>query len=112
LRASSLRAGHERRDSGARTGVSAAVVLAAALATAFATGLGAAPFLVAGKPQRSWIGVANGLAAGFMLGASAGQRLPVRWPGSYSLRALVRCSGASTSCMSARCRVWMRSERY
>jgi zinc transporter ZupT len=52
--------------------VSAAVVLAAALATALATGLGAAPFLVAGKPQRSWIGVANGLAAGFMLGASAG----------------------------------------
>jgi ZIP family zinc transporter len=52
--------------------VSAVVVFLAALATALATGLGALPFLVAGTPQRSWIGIANGLAAGFMLGASIG----------------------------------------
>jgi zinc transporter, ZIP family len=55
--------------------VSAAIVFAAALATALATGLGALPFLVAGSPQRSWIGIANGLAAGFMLGASIGLAL-------------------------------------
>jgi zinc transporter ZupT len=52
--------------------VSALAVFLAALATALATGLGAVPFLFAGTPDRSWIGVANGLAAGFMLGASIG----------------------------------------
>jgi zinc transporter, ZIP family len=48
------------------------LVFAVALATAFATGLGALPFVIAGAPDRTWLGVANSLAAGFMLGASAG----------------------------------------
>ena len=47
-------------------------VFAIALATALATGLGALPFAFTGVPDRSWLGTANGLAAGFMLGASAG----------------------------------------
>lgn len=47
-------------------------VFAAALVTAVATGLGALPFLLSRRPGRSWLGTANALAAGFMLGASAG----------------------------------------
>ncbi len=47
-------------------------VFAIALGTALATGLGALPFVLTGAPDRSWLGTANGLAAGFMLGASAG----------------------------------------
>jgi zinc transporter ZupT len=47
-------------------------VFVAALGTALATGLGALPFLAVRRPPRSWLGVANGFAAGFMLGASAG----------------------------------------
>jgi ZIP family zinc transporter len=46
-------------------------VFAAALATAVATGLGASPFLVVPNLARSWVGVANALAAGFMIAASA-----------------------------------------
>ncbi len=46
-------------------------VFAAALATAVATGLGAGPFLFAAHLARSWVGVANALAAGFMIAASA-----------------------------------------
>lgn len=49
----------------------AAVVFAAALATAVATGLGAAPFLFAANLARSWVGLANALAGGFMVAASA-----------------------------------------
>lgn len=48
------------------------VVFAVALVTAFATGLGALPFAFARRPDRSWLGTANSLAAGFMLGASVG----------------------------------------
>ena len=48
------------------------VVTAAALATAVATGAGALPFLFARHPDRSWLGVANSLAAGLMVGASVG----------------------------------------
>lgn len=48
----------------------ALAVFAAALATALATGLGAAPFLFVARLARSWIGVADALAAGFMLAAS------------------------------------------
>jgi zinc transporter, ZIP family len=48
------------------------VVFAVALATALATGLGALPFVLTGAPDRTWLGTANGLAAGFMLGAAAG----------------------------------------
>jgi ZIP family zinc transporter len=53
-------------------------VLAAAAVTALATGLGALPFLLARRPSRSWLGIANGLAAGFMVGASVG----LLWQGS------------------------------
>ena len=50
---------------------SAAVVTVAALVTALATGLGAAPFLFVSRPTRSAVGSANALAAGFMIAASA-----------------------------------------
>jgi len=45
-------------------------VTAAALATALATGLGAAPLAVAKRESRSWLGPANWVAAALMLGAS------------------------------------------
>jgi zinc transporter ZupT len=47
-------------------------VFVVALVTAFATGLGALPFVFARRPERSSLGLANGLAAGLMLGASVG----------------------------------------
>jgi zinc transporter, ZIP family len=47
-------------------------VFLAALVTALATGLGALPFLFVHRPRRSWLGFANALASGFMIGASAG----------------------------------------
>ena len=47
-------------------------VFVVALATALATGLGALPFVFARRPDRAWLGPANSLAAGLMLGASAG----------------------------------------
>ena len=50
----------------------ALAVFVAALATAVATGLGAVPFLFFHTPRRNWLGIANGLAAGFMIGASFG----------------------------------------
>ena len=43
---------------------SATVVVVAALITALATGLGAAPFLFVARLTRSAVGVANALAAG------------------------------------------------
>lgn len=52
--------------------MNALVVFLAALVTALATGLGALPFVFARKPERSWLGIANALASGFMLGASMG----------------------------------------
>jgi ZIP family zinc transporter len=50
--------------------VSATVVVVAALITALATGLGAAPFLFVSRLAQSALGVANALAAGFMIAAS------------------------------------------
>jgi zinc transporter, ZIP family len=50
----------------------ALTVFVVALATALATGLGALPFVFARRPDRAWLGTANSLAAGLMLGASAG----------------------------------------
>lgn len=47
-------------------------VFLAALLTALATGLGALPFLFLRNLDRKWLGVANGLASGLMLGASFG----------------------------------------
>lgn len=47
-------------------------VFVVALGTALATGLGALPFVFARQPDRTWLGTANSLAAGLMLGASAG----------------------------------------
>jgi zinc transporter ZupT len=52
--------------------VSVYAVLAAATVTALATGLGALPFLLVRRPSRAWLGLANAVAAGAMLGASAG----------------------------------------
>jgi zinc transporter ZupT len=52
--------------------VDAAAVFLAALVTALATGLGALPFLFVRRPTRRWLGVANALASGFMIGASVG----------------------------------------
>jgi zinc transporter ZupT len=40
--------------------------------TAAATALGAVPLLLSPQPSRRWLGLANGLAAGFMVGASLG----------------------------------------
>lgn len=48
----------------------AITVFVAALATALATGLGATPFMFVSRLARSWVGVANALAAGFMIGAT------------------------------------------
>lgn len=52
--------------------MSVAGVFAAALGTALATGLGALPFALLGRPSPAWLGVANALAAGSMAGASIG----------------------------------------
>jgi zinc transporter ZupT len=52
-------------------GASAESVFLAAVVTALATGLGALPFLAVRRPSRSWLGISNGVAAGFMLAASA-----------------------------------------
>jgi zinc transporter ZupT len=49
-----------------------AFVFVAALATAFATGLGALPFALRRQGAGRWLGAANAIAAGVMLGASAG----------------------------------------
>jgi zinc transporter ZupT len=51
--------------------VSVWTVFAAASLTALATGLGALPFFVFRRMSRSWLGISNSIAAGFMLGASA-----------------------------------------
>jgi zinc transporter, ZIP family len=45
-------------------------VTLAALVTALATGLGALPFLSVRRPSVTWLGIANAVAAGFMLSAS------------------------------------------
>jgi zinc transporter, ZIP family len=51
--------------------MTAVVVFVAALATACATGLGALPFVVKRRGDRRWLGPANAIASGVMLGASA-----------------------------------------
>jgi zinc transporter ZupT len=51
---------------------SVVAVFGAALATALATGLGALPLALVRHPDRSWLGIANSIAAGFMVGASIG----------------------------------------
>src|SRR6187549_2573443 len=55
-----------------RVAMDVLTVFLVALGTALATGLGAVPFFFARHPGRSWLGTANSLAAGLMLGASAG----------------------------------------
>lgn len=49
----------------------ATIVFFAALATAIATGLGALPFAFNGRGVARWLGPANAVASGVMLGASA-----------------------------------------
>ncbi len=49
-----------------------AFVFVAGLITALATGLGALPFAIGRKFTNAWLGPANALAGGVMLGASAG----------------------------------------
>lgn len=49
-----------------------ALVFLGALVTAFATGLGALPFAFRGQRVDNWLGPANAVASGVMLGASAG----------------------------------------
>ena len=55
---------------GAATGATALAVFAAALLTALATGLGAAPLAFAKRASDSWLGVGNAVAASLMLTAS------------------------------------------
>ena len=50
----------------------AVAVFVAALGTALATGLGALPFLFLRTPRQDWLGIANALAGGCMLGATLG----------------------------------------
>jgi zinc transporter, ZIP family len=51
--------------------VTAISVFVAALATALATGIGALPFAFGSRGVRRWLGPANAIAGGVMLGASA-----------------------------------------
>jgi ZIP family zinc transporter len=51
--------------------VTTTYVFVAALVTALATGLGALPFAFGGRGVRRWLGPANAVAGGVMLGASA-----------------------------------------
>ena len=53
------------------TAVTAALVFGSALATALATGLGALPFAFQRQRAGDWLGPANAVASGVMLGASA-----------------------------------------
>ena len=53
------------------TASDALLVFFAALATACATGLGALPFAFNGRGVARWLGPANAVASGVMLGASA-----------------------------------------
>ena len=61
-------------------------VFVVALATALATGLGALPFVFARRPDRAWLGTANSLAAGLMLGATRGSSTRGRGTGRSELR--------------------------
>jgi hypothetical protein len=98
------------------------LVLGAALLTALATGLGALPLLLGGRIQGAAVGLSTALAAGFMLGASAGlfweggrigigrtaaERLSV----SPSSSALGGCSVTAGRSSSVRCAAPMRSAR-
>jgi zinc transporter ZupT len=74
--------------------MSTSVVFAAALATAVATGLGALPFALRHGDLGRWLGPANAIASGVMLGASA----------SLLLEGLDRSSGRTavgTACGAA-----------
>ena len=68
---------------------SAAVVFLAALATAAATGLGALPFAFRRRAFDRWLGPANAIASGVMLGASAG--LLIEGVGRSAARTAVGC---------------------
>jgi hypothetical protein len=77
-------------------------VFLAALVTALATGLGALPFLLGKHPKRHWLGLANSLAAGFMIGASAGLAFEGVEQGAGARR-LARLPGRRPSLWRAGC---------
>ena len=74
-------------------------VFAAASVTALATGLGALPFAFVDVKGKHWLGIANGIAAGVMLGASIS--LLVEGAGDDLLRTALGAAGAASS--STRC---------
>jgi ZIP family zinc transporter len=79
--------------------VNALVVTLAALLTAIATGAGALPFLFARQPSRSWLGIGNSLAAGFMVGAALGL-LDEGWSRSSQGTVLGAVTGAAVLAVS------------
>jgi hypothetical protein len=94
-------------------------VFMVALATALATGLGALPFVFTNGADRAWLGTANSLAAGLMLGASAGllyegarygaERTALGAPaGGIFIFVSQRPIDSHKGCTSARFREWMR----
>lgn len=88
----------------------AAIVLVAAAATAAATGLGAVPFLFARRPSRSWLGTANALAVGFMVGASIG--LVLEGAGRSLVRTAVGVAAGWLAMATANALVNNRPERH
>jgi zinc transporter ZupT len=71
--------------------MSVGAVFVAALGTALATGLGALPFALFGRPSPAWLGMANALAAGSMAGASIGLISEASSHGAGGVAAGVAC---------------------
>ena len=59
------------RTSGASDDIGVPLVWAYGFVTAATTGLGALPFLLVGRVEKTWLGCSNAAAGGMMLGASA-----------------------------------------
>lgn len=60
------------------------LIFVLALGTALATGLGALPFIWVKNPDARWIGIANAIAAGLMLGASVSLVIEGQNAGTWS----------------------------